>query len=421
MTLDTKKSKLIVIAGSLLLGCLLFFNAFSQVASVVIEATKEGGYCLYIKGKPVFLKGLIYNPTPIGKGYDYDFLADSKKPWLADGKLMKKLGVNCVRIYSVGNDIEKTKEFIRDMYEKFGIYTIVSDWMGLWTYPGPNYADSTFQQKTKERILKIVEALKNEKGLLMWVLGNENNYTFAGKICFWTSPEIEQIKEPCNQIARRAEIYYTFADELAAEIKKIDPVHPIALGNGEANFLDIAARICKNIDVLAIIAYRGKTFGNLFRHVKNVFDKPIFLSEFGADSYDSYKNKEDQETQAEYVLSQWQDIYANTVSSGNKEGNCIGGALFEWNDEWWKHNEGYTSEWVLHNSEAGWSNGAYYHDIRVSTGLNMNEEWFGIVSLKMKLEDTLDERIPKKAFSVLKDFFTHPSIKPKKPKTTSSR
>ncbi|MDP2924547.1 MAG: glycoside hydrolase family 2 TIM barrel-domain containing protein [Candidatus Omnitrophota bacterium] len=379
---------------------------FAKAEKVLVKTTPEKGYYLEVNGKPIFIKGVIYNPTPIGEGYTYDLFSDKNKPWLVDGKLMKQLGINCVRVYSAGEDMEKVKEFINDMYSKFGIYTIVSDWLGLWSYPGVNYADVQFQKSTKERILKIVNALKDEKGLLMWVLGNENSYTFSGKICFWTAPEIEKLKDLREKIYKRAEIYYSFVDELAQEIKKIDSNHPVALGNGEETFLDVAAKLCTNIDVLAIISYKGKKFGNLFHRVQDIFDKPIFISEFGCESYDAYSNKENQDIQTEYLISQWQDLYDHTVFGKDKKGNCIGGSMFEWTDEWWKHNEGYTPDWVVHNGEAGWSNGSYYYDIKANNALNMNEEWFGIVSLAEKKENSIDKRIPKKSYYTLKDFFS---------------
>ncbi|MFA5101137.1 MAG: glycoside hydrolase family 2 TIM barrel-domain containing protein, partial [Candidatus Omnitrophota bacterium] len=378
---DKVLTAVVITAVSTLLGLTLL----AQGQDIQIKTTSQKGYYLSVKGKPFLVKGVIYNPTPICQGYEYEFLLDKNAPWLVDGKLMKKAGINCVRIYSAGADLEKTRTFIRDMYEKFGIYTIVSDWLGLWTYPGVNYADEQFQKATKERVLNIVSTLKNEKGLLMWVLGNENSYTFSGKICFWTTPEIEKIPELRKRIERKAEIYYTFVNELAGEVKKIDPLHPVALGNGEESFLDIAAKVSPNIDVLAIVAYKGKKFGNqIFHGVPSYFNRPILISEFGCDSYDSYKDKEDQVVQSEFVISQWRDIFEHTAVSGFKEGKCIGGTLFEWSDEWWKHNEGYTPDWCVHNKEAGWSNGSYFFDIKAPYGLNISEEWFGIVSLQQE-------------------------------------
>ena len=406
-----KRNKFLIVGGSLILGCLLVFASYyllkePEVTKLTIKSTPQGGYYLSFGKTPLFLKGMSYNPTPIGKGYNYDFFSDENKPWMIDGALMQEMGVNCIRVYSTSENLEKVKEFISDMYQNFGIYTIVSDWLGLWDTPSANYANPKFKEKTKKKVLKIVQTLKDTEGLLMWNLGNENNYTFSGKIGFWTSPEIEKIETSYGKIMKKAEIYYTFVDELAKAIKEIDPEHPVALGNGEASFLDVASRVCENIDVLAIIIYRGKRFGNLFENVRKIFDKPIVVSEFGCDSYNAYKQKEDQDVQAEFLLSQWEDLYRNTAFSGNIRGNCIGGVTFEWNDEWWKHNEGYSPDWATHNVEAGWSNGSYYFDVRVPGNMNMNEEWFGVTSLSEEKEGNINKRISKKAYFVLKEFFS---------------
>jgi hypothetical protein len=382
------------------------------IKKVEIRKNADGGYAFYVKGKPFLIKGVGYNPVPIGEGYDHDFFADENKPWKIDGPLMQEAGINALRIYNAGEDLTQVIEFIRYMYENHGIYTAMSDWLGLWDYPRANYADSEFREKTKKRILKIVSALKNEPGLLMWILGNENNYTFSGQIGFWTSPEIEKIKDPRKKIEKRAQIYYEFVEDIAKAIKEIDTVHPVALGNGEAQFIDTAAKICKNVDLLAIIAYRGKTFGNLFPTIRNTFDKPIVLSEFGCDSYDAYRKVEDQEVQKDFTVAQWEEIYAETVLSGNLSGNVLGGFLFEWTDEWWKHNEGYRDDWSIHNTEAGWQQSSYFFDIRAESNLNMNEEWFGIVSISPETESGVNKRLPKKSYYALKEYFSRISPQP---------
>ncbi len=389
-------------AGIFIFACLFLFAGCVTEEGPVIHRTKEGGYVLFVKGKPFLVKGVTYNPTPVGRGYDYIVYDDPDEPWLVDGKLMKEMGVNCIRIYTHGKDLDNLRKFIHQMYTKFGIYTIVGHWLGLWEGQCPNYANPEFREDVKQKVLKVVNALKDEEGVLMWVLGNENNYTCTGILSFWTTPEIEKIDDPAEKIRRRAQFYYSLVNDVACAIKEIDKKHLVALGNGEATLLDVAAKICKDVDVLALIVYRGKRFGNFFENVRYIFDKPVLIAEFGADSYDSYRNKEAQDWQEKFIVSQWKDIYKNTVFSGNKKGNCIGGVVFEWSDEWWKHNEGYDPDWKVHNTEAGWSNGSYYFDIRAPDNMNMNEEWFGLVSLSPEKEGTLNRRIPKKAYYALK-------------------
>lgn len=388
-------------AGIILLACLFFLSGCLPEAGIAISKNSSGGYVLLIKGKPFLIKGVTYSPTPIGKGYNYSLYSDPNKPWLIDGPLMKKMRINVIRIYPKNVNLLALKEFIHQMYSKFGIYTIVGDWLGLWS-KNPNYAKSSFREKVKHHVMEVVKELKDEPGVLMWVLGNENNYSFSGNLVFWTSPEIEKINNPADRVVRRAEIYYKFVDELAGSIKKIDKKHPVALGNGDETSLDIAGRICKNIDVLSLIVYRGKSFGNFFNNVRRIFDKPILISEFGADSYNAYTNKEDQNMQTIFLTAQWKDLYKNTVFSGNKKGNSLGGIIFEWSDEWWKHNEGFSPDWSVHNKEAGWSNGSYYFDIKAPNNLNMNEEWFGLVALSKEKENGINKRIPKKSFYAMK-------------------
>jgi len=392
-------------AGNACIACFLFLGGLfsSKAPPVRIKKNSQGGYALYVRSRPFLVKGVVYNPTPVCEGYEYSFFSDPAKPWLTDGKLMKKMGVNAVRIYSVPIDeLDEVKEFITDMYEKFGIYTIVSDWLGLWNAPGPNYGDAQLRANIKEQVLHIVEELKDTPGVLMWILGNENNYTFSGKIGFWTTKEIEALPTPYERVVRRAEIYYSLVNDIALAIKEMDPDHPVALGNGEISMLDIAVKFCPDIDVLAILSYRGKRFGNLFENIRYTFDRPIMLAEFGCDSYDSLNNVVAEDIQAEYLQLQWRDIVSNTVVSGNKQGNCLGGVVFEWTDEWWKHNEGYAAGWCHHNTEAGWSEGAYYFDIRAPNNMNMNEEWFGIVGIARPGEDQQISRIPRQAYTALK-------------------
>jgi hypothetical protein len=88
--------------------------------------------------------------------------------------------------------------------------------------------------------------------------------------------------------------------------------------------------------------------------------------------------------------------------AGKGEGNSLGGCIFEWNDEWWKHNQDDPKAWEIQNTEAGWSNGSYYFDIDAKDNLNMNEEWWGIVSLSPEKEFGINKRLPKKSYFELK-------------------
>jgi len=380
----------------------------AHIASKVeIVRLKNNHYQLLVNKKPYIVRGVCYSPIPIGSSYDYDFWSDANQPWKTDGKMMKRIGINTVRFYSSGNDPIAVRKVISELYSLYGIRTIMGNWLGFWNYPAPFYSDPNFRNNIKREVLRMVREYKDEPGILFWVLGNENNYSFSGRVNPWPCPEAEKLTDPREQIEVRARIYYSFINELAREIHRLDPNHPVVMGNGELMYLDIAKQYCPDIDIIGSVIYRGKTFGNIFRGLRNTFDKPLLLIEFGCDAYNAYTKKEDQENQSVFIISQWREIYKN-IAGGPGEGNCLGGTIFEWNDEWWKHNDYDSKGWIQHDTESNWSNGAYYFDIKVEGNKNMNEEWFGIVGLSPELQGGLNKRLPRKIYYMLGEFWKRP-------------
>ena len=380
-------------------------------SKVYIKKTSINNYQLIVNNKPYIVKGICYNPIPIGQSHDYDWWSDPAKPWLIDGKLMKDMGINTIRIYQAGENPDSVKQVIRDFYNLYGIRTILGDWLGFWEYPCPFYGDSAFQEKIKKQVLEMVRIYKDEPGILMWILGNENNYSCIGTVNPWSTDEVDKEPDPQKKKGIRAKIYYSYVNEIIREIHKIDTIHPVALGNGELIALEYANQFCQDADLVACIIYRGKTFGNLFRSLRATFDKPILISEFGADDYDAYLKKEDQNIQAFFLQSQWRQIYENLAGNPRGAGNCIGGIMFEWTDEWWKHDQSNPESWKVHDTESNWSNGSYYFDIQAPGNKNMNEEWFGIVALSEEIENGINKRIPRKAYYVIREFWQHPNEK----------
>ncbi|OGX23079.1 MAG: hypothetical protein A3J51_02670 [Omnitrophica WOR_2 bacterium RIFCSPHIGHO2_02_FULL_45_21] len=403
----------------ILLSCLSM--ASRPLPEVRIRAFKNKAYQLLVKNKPYFIKGACYSPIPIGQGHEYDFWSDPDQPWKVDGKLMQEMGINTVRFYQPPENPESGKKVINDLYQLYGIRTILGHWLGFWEYPCPRYADSDFREKIKKEVLDMVRTYKDEPGILLWILGNENNYSFSERVNPWGSPEIDVISDIRKRCSLRAQIYYSFINDLAKEIHQLDPNHPVALGNGELISLEIANSACPDIDLVAVIIYRGKTFGNLFKSLRMTFDKPVIISEFGADSYDAYLKKEDQNMQALFLESQWRELFKNSYPNKDGAQNCLGGTMFEWNDEWWKHNESAPDTWKIHDSESYWSNGNYYFDIRAERNMNMNEEWFGIVELSEEIENGLNKRIPRKSYYLLREFWKNPALNHKDKKKAKSK
>ncbi len=407
-TKKTASLLLILLLAFAVLGGGYWFFSHQGPKSSVISIDKSAGYKMMIDGKPVLVKGVCYSPVPVGKDYEYNWWGDANKPWLVDGRLMKEMGVNTIRIYRVGKNPEEVRQVIDDFYNKFGIRVLMGNYLGFWSWPPPNYADDTFKEKTRGQVLEMVKLYKDSPAVLMWVLGNENNYSFDRDLQRWSSDAIDALP-PAEQKKEKARLYYSYVNSLARDIKKIDPKHPVVMNVGEVASLDIAKQNCPDIDVIGMIAYRGSGFGNLFRQVKQKFDLPVIMTEWGADSYNAQRDEPDEASQADFLKLEWQDIERNTYLKKG-EMNCLGGTLFEWNDEWWKGNENLPNTWTIQDTTGHWGNASYYYDADVLGRQNMNEEWWGVVSLNPK--NTMDgnnQRVPKKSYLTLKSIWTQKS------------
>ena len=379
---------------------------------VYIKTIEGNRFQLIVNNKPYIIKGMVYCPVPIGENHAYDFWSDPLKPHMLDGELMKDAGVNTIRVYQPGKYVKNTKETIGDLYNIFGIRVAMGHWLGFWE--NPNYADAIFRERVKKDVLDMVRTYKDEKGILLWILGNENNISFSfgpQSTNLWTTDEIERLDDPFLKRQARARFYYSFLNEIAREIHKVDPNHPVALANAELTDIDVASEAAPDIDILGCSIYRGKSFGSFFREAQKKFNKPVLITEFGCDRYNAFLEKEDQAMQAEFIEAELKEIQKNTFT-GNGVGNSIGCFVFEWTDEWWKFKEDEADRWGIHDTIATWSNGAYYFDIKAPQNLNINEEWWGMCSLKEKKAGLLDERIPTQAYFTLKKLWKQSIMKP---------
>ncbi len=371
---------------------------------VYIKTTESKRFRLMVNERPYVIKGMVYSPVPIGETHTYDFWSDPRQPHIHDGKMMRNIGVNTIRVYQPGKSVEDTKQVMKDLYNKYRIRIVMGHWLGFWERP--NYADPDFRKRVLKDVLNMVETYKNERGILCWILGNENNVSFSygpQTLNLWTTEEIEALEDPYLKRKARARIYYSFVNEVARAIHEIDPNHPVVLANAELTDIDVASDVSEDIDILGCSIYRGKAFGSFFREASVKFKKPVMITEFGCDRYNAYLNEEDQGVQAEFIEAEWKEIEKNTYE-GSGAGNCVGAFVFEWTDEWWKYNEENKAGWYIHDIAASWSNGAYYFDIKAPHNMNINEEWWGVCSLE-KREGRLDERKPTRAYFKLKEMW----------------
>jgi hypothetical protein len=372
---------------------------FSQAHLVVVEQN-DSGMKLVVNGTDFMINGMNWDYFPIGTDYTYSLWSEPddfiKQALDNEMSLLKHMGINTIRVYT---GIQK--KWVQYIYETYGIYTMINHSFGRYglTLDGSwhahtDYADPVVRELLLKEVKHLAEEYKNTPGLLLYLLGNENNYGL-----FWEGPETEDIPAEDRNSTRRARPMYTLFNEAAKVMKSIDPSHPVALCNGDLLFLDIIADECQDVDIFGTNIYRGVSFGDAFVRVKNEYGKPILFTEFGADAFNAVSKQEDQEAQAYYLLGNWFEIYANAAGLGKAE-NSIGGFTFQFSDGWWKYDQPHTSD--VHDTAATWSNGGYIHDY-VAGKNNMNEEWFGICAKGPINEKGIYPLFPRAAYYVLKD------------------
>ncbi|WP_405607730.1 glycoside hydrolase family 2 TIM barrel-domain containing protein [Polaribacter sp. Asnod1-A03] len=392
---------------SILVSTFLFlftFNACAQKEDTVSILNNEEGIKLVVNEKDFMINGMNWDYFPIGTNFTYslweqpdDFI---KIALDTEMSLLKEMGVNTIRVYS---GIQP--KWISYIYKNHGIYTMLNHSFGRYGYSlngnwieATDYADKKAQSVLLSEVEALAKAYKNTPGLLLYLLGNENNYGL-----FWAGSETEDFpddeadKKKVGETRGRA--LYQLMNAAALKIKNIDQNHPIAICNGDLLYIDIIAEECKDIDVFGTNMYRGASFVDAFETVKKKLNKPILFTEFGADAFNAITGKEDQKMQAFYMVKNWQEIYENT-SGLDKSSNAIGGFTFQFSDGWWKF--GQTTGLDKHDQNASWATKAYKFDYKEG-GNNMNEEWFGITAKNPTDSEGFYSLQPRAAYYALKE------------------
>ena len=363
----------------------------------------NGHFQLTVDDMPYVVRAICYSPTPVGltpdngsvnTDVDWTF-ADKNRNGIIDGPyeawvdanrnngqdndekpigdfaLMKEMGINTIRIYHYPG---LNKEVLRDGYKTYGFMYMVGNLLGMYAvdsgaewYTGTDYTNKQQQEKMLASVRKMVDEYKDEPYVLMWVLGNENNYGTVGSMGVFAGTS--------NQAQKHPEAYYAFINECAKLIKTIDPQQrPVAICNGDTYLMDICAKNAPDLDIYGSNAYRGEQgFGPLWRDVLYEYDKPVLVTEFGCPAYaKDWPTARAEDAQAAYHKSNWNDIEDNLAGVIGGSGNALGAVIFEWVDEWWKAGPPPEFDPYAHDTTAQWmgpflDGGAY-------------EEWFGMTS-----------------------------------------
>ena len=173
----------------------LSLNTCSQKNKVVV-LNNEQGIQLVVNDTNFIINGMNWDYFPIGTNYTYSLWEQPdnfiKSVLDTEMTLLKEMGVNSIRVY-----VGIQPKWIAYIYESYGIYTMINHSFGrygllingVWV-PATNYGSVEVQKVLMEQVTKMVVEYKNTPGLLLYLLGNENNYGL-----FWSGAETEDFPD----------------------------------------------------------------------------------------------------------------------------------------------------------------------------------------------------------------------------------
>lgn len=383
---------------------LLIAGAPTGAAAGGLEVKVDGGpgaRRLLVNGEPYFIHGMNWGYTPIGENYSYSLWSQSEAfieaALRTEMALLKAAGVNTIRQYP-----GVPPKWVTWIYQNYGITTMINPLVGRYGVtvggrfvPVVDYSDPAHRAAIKAETMAVVAQYKDTEGLLFYLLGNENNYGLS-----WKSFEIEALPAG-ERDAAKARHLYSLMGELVDALHAADPSHPVALANGDLQYLDLIDELVPHLDIMGSNVYRGPSAGDLYARVEQTLGVPFVYTEFGSDAYNARAQREDGVAQAELLRAQWEEIYLQSAGKG-AVGNAIGGYVFQWADGWWKHLQ--EERLDVHDTTASWPNAGYAFD-HVEGQNNMNEEWFGVCALGPSGPDGQLSLQPRPAYYLLQGAF----------------
>ncbi len=320
---------------------LLLFHSEKLKADTI---TTKGRHIL-INDSVYTIKGICYHPVP--KGSDKRNFGNLSE----DLALMLEAGINTIRVYTPITDVS-----VLDEIHEAGLKVII----------GFGYNQGGHNDILSGTFINYINAYKNHEAILLWELGNEYNYHPE-----WFGDDIKN--------------WYTALNNATDLIHQHDLSHPVTTAHGELPD-SLALTMCPNIDVWGMNVYRWDNPEKIFTEWASLSNKPMYLSEAGADSYmtiskNGYKQGVNELAQADATTSILDAVFKNQEI-------CSGVSLFAFVDELWKAGNNNTLD------SGGWapnSSGVPYDGAP-------NEEYWGIVDI---------ERNKKKAFYVVKENYTN--------------
>ncbi len=261
----------------------LMFTACSAPGEKVAIVKTGDAYQLQRNGKDFFIKGAV--------GFLYP-------------QVLASSGANSVRIWN--NYDENLRKA-----DSMGITVLVSLPLKAQR-DGFDYSDESLVKNQMEDILKTVRLIQFHPSILMWAVGNELDY-MPGNKPYYTS-------------------MWDAVDDIARQIKLIDPDHPVMTVIGTSHFEKVHEIFerCPDLDLLGINAYGDmKQVPDLLR--KYGWNKPFVFTEWGVTGYwevprTAWKAPFEENSTEKAKLYRYK--YDSVILADS--GRCLGSYVFLW-------------------------------------------------------------------------------------------
>lgn len=370
--------------GTIYIDNLSFTKGYPKAQSTGSVQVDRGTKELLVSGQPFAIKGVGYQPTPIGM---WPPQPDNSAIFSRDFPLLANMGCNTIKTWSAPGPNLMNKA------QQYGLKVIANFWMDY----SLDFANSTIRTQTKTNFTTFVNNLKSYPALLMWSIGNENNYYNGANSAYYSLvnelAEIAYQQEGASYhpvMVVNGSLYNIGEDEIGAEDLQL-------------NYIDIWGS-----NIYAEHFYQVNWYGST-RNYFDVFEekstKPLIMTEYGTDAFRTTSEAPvvdgyiDEDAQAEWVLS-------NALEVMSEPDGCIGGCVMEYSDEWWKYTDGGLPS--VHEKN-GHSTLSYGHILPDDYS---NEEYWGIAEIAADgtwgAPDGIDDIKPRRVYYILQELFTKP-------------